>query len=225
MNYNLIVNFYQDKTSERQAELDFSLIENFKNQKFEHFLVIVSEKDYSKLLSICPEDCKKKLIPVVIETRPTYNDYFYFISKTFPDTNNINVLSNLDIIIPEETLIYSTFYLTEPKSCLALTRYDINNGENYKSNSTFFNRADSQDTWIFKGSVENISGANYGLGIAGCDNGIAHLLETVGYVVKNPSITLKTYHLHLTNIRNYTNVVGQAIERIPPPYKLLTPTA
>jgi hypothetical protein len=57
-----------------------------------------------------------------------------------------------------------------------------------------------------------------------CDNSIAHLLSVAGYEVKNPSRTLKTFHFHITNIRNYTNISGQAINVIPPPYKLLPPT-
>jgi hypothetical protein len=87
-----------------------------------------------------------------------------------------------------------------------------------------FDRADSQDTWIFKGGVNQVSGADFTMGIAGCDNAIAHLLEQHGYNVINPSRTIKTYHLHLTNIRNYTDISGNAIQRIQPPYKLINPT-
>jgi hypothetical protein len=106
---------------------------------------------------------------------------------------------------------------------LALSRWEIQNLE--KNISTHFDRDDSQDTWIFLGSVNNINLADFTLGVCGCDNKIAYLLGENGYYVINPSKTLKTYHLHLTNVRNYLNVVGEATERIPPHYKLIETTA
>jgi len=112
---------------------------------------------------------------------------------------------------------------------LSLTRWDVKadnvfNTNNHVDSSVLFDTPDSQDTWIFMGGVPQISGADFTLGKAGCDNSIAYMLEQSGYNVLNPSRTIKTYHLHLTNIRNYTDVVGHAIERIQPPYKLLYPT-
>jgi len=220
---NLIVNYYIDSNNERQKELDFCFLKNLENKNIDNIIVILSLKDSEEFEQ--KYDCfRDKIIPVIMEKRPTYNDYFFLLNKTFGAEKNTNFISNLDIIIPKETIIYSKFYLNHKKTCIALTRYDINNQESYEINSTFFDRADSQDTWIFKGGIEHINGADFSLGIAGCDNSIAHLLETAGYEVKNPSKTLKTYHFHLTNIRNYTDIVGQAIERIQPPYKLLTPT-
>ena len=128
--------------------------------------------------------------------------------------NNINIISNLDIIIPQETL-YSEVSKTindyiDSKTCLALSRWDIQENNTY----VHFDRSDSQDTWIFIGGVPNINGADFTLGKCGCDNKILYLLDESGYFLINPSKTLKTYHLHLTNIRNYGNV-------IPPPYNLL----
>lgn len=224
MHYNLIVNYYVDKNQSRSQELDACILENIKNPMFNTLVVIGSDEHLKRLLDICPicpNDCSK-LIPMVLDKRPSYNDYFAIISKLFCEQDNISVVSNLDIIIPAETLIYSSLYLIG-KSCLALTRWDISSVSNTNS-AVFFNRPDSQDTWIFKGAVPQIAGATFTLGLAGCDNSIAHLLEKSGYEVKNPSLSLKTYHLHNTNIRNYTNVSGIAIERIQPPYKLLPPT-
>jgi hypothetical protein len=223
MNYNLIVNYYTDKNTDRQKELDFCFLENLKVECLNSSLVICNENDYENIKSKF-SDYQNKILPIIIDNRPSYNDYFQLISKAFNDKDNINVLSNLDIIVPKETFVYSSLYLSEPNSCLALTRYDVNNIDNYSINSTFFDRVDSQDTWIFKGGVSNITGADFGLGIAGCDNSIAHLLEQAGYLVKNPSLTLKTYHYHLSNVRNYTDMVGQVIQRVPPPYKLLPTT-
>lgn len=405
MQYNLFVNYYIDKNSDRQQELEFCITENLKNESLNFYVVICNSNDYDYFLKRYIE-FEKKIIPVIIDERPTYNNYFELISKLFPQEDNVNIISNLDIIIPKETLLYSTFYLSG-KSCLALTRWDIINKVDYIKNSNLFDRPDTQDTWIFKGAVPQISGATFTLGTAGCldgeteilykrgkrkggrkikikdlykrfngitknwkikditttqslylekdfifynkilavtqsglketikitlednssliltpdhkilsenkefisaenlkigeyvccngnttndtlenleictkeehaklhsnniinhkqyiqkkkiiriekhnelmtydisvespnnnfsanniivhncDNSIAHLLSVAGYEVKNPSRTLKTFHFHITNIRNYTNISGQAINVIPPPYKLLPPT-
>ena len=140
----------------------------------------------------------------------------------------------MDIIIPKESLIRNSSienhniiisdYLINNKTCLALTRWDISDKDDYKNGAVFFDRPDSQDTWIFRGGIPQMAGAEFGLGLCGCDNSIAYMIEQCGYNVINPSRTIKTYHLHLTNVRNYIDVVGQVIERIPPPYKLLHPT-
>jgi len=66
-----------------------------------------------------------------------------------------------------------------------------------------------------------IEGADFTLGIAGCDNKIAHLLNK-HYTLKNPSLSIKTYHLHNTNIRNYINF--SHVERLPPPYFTIKPS-
>jgi hypothetical protein len=220
---NLIVNYYIDSVEERQKELDFCLSKNLQNKYIDNVIVIMS-LGVSKQFELKYAEHKDKIIPVIMEKRPSYNDYFFLLNKAFESKSNVNFISNLDIIIPEQTVIYSKFYLNHEKVCLALTRYDINSVQNYESNSTFFDRVDSQDTWIFQGGIDNIIGADFTLGVAGCDNGVAHLLESSGYELKNPSKTLKTYHYHLTNIRNYIDGVGRAIERVPPPYKLLPPT-
>ena len=87
----------------------------------------------------------------------------------------------------------------------------------------FMNRADSQDVWAFYGAVPKIEGADFFVGgVAGCDNRIAKLLEDSGYNVVNPSIDIKTYHLHETGVRNYIEN-GKIKETIPPPYKLVPP--
>ena len=224
MKYNLIVNYYIDKNPERSSELDFCILENVKNYHLTKILIISSQSHFEHLMRICPEEYKAKIIPVIEDKRPTYNDYFLLIRKNFSELDNINVISNLDVILPAESLLYSTFYLTG-NTCLALSRWDVQDRNTYQETSVLFDRPDSQDTWIFKGSVQNIIGADFTLGVAGCDNSIAHLLENSGYDVKNPSRTIKTYHLHLTNIRNYTDLSGQAIYRVPPPYKLIHPTA
>lgn len=223
--YNLLVNYYTDKIEERNKELIFCITENIKNQYISNIVVICTENDYIFLKGITES---KKIIPIITESRPTYNDYFLIIRKLFSTDENINIISNLDIIIPESSLNSNSNksisdYLKDKKCCLALSRWDINYPINYSENSVLFDRADSQDTWVFIGGVNEILSADFTLGLAGCDNSIAYLLENNGYTVLNPSKTIKTYHYHLTDIRNYADIAGNPIFRLPPPYKLITP--
>lgn len=240
MKFNLFINYYVDKNSERRAELNFCILENLRNKSLNSIILICSEADYKSLRDyvIVEEGIQifgtiiydknkvlEKIIPVITELRPTFNDYFRLMNKFSSTDDNVNIIANLDIIIPEETLNNSLNYIVERSKCLALSRYDVKNRIDYKNNSEFWNHADSQDVWMFMGAVRNVVGADNTLGIAGIDNSIAYYLEQSGYVCINPSLTLKTYHLHLCNIRNYINETTNHIQRIPPPYKLLTPSA
>jgi hypothetical protein len=215
---NLILNYYKDEVEDRNLELLTCFVKNLNNDYIHNIVVISNENDYYSLNTNLVDN-KNKIIPILTEVRPTYNDYFSIIRNLFNDDNNINIISNLDIIIPQETL-YSEVSKTindyiDSKTCLALSRWDIQEDSTY----VHFDRSDSQDTWIFLGGIPNIDGADFTLGRSGCDNKISYLLDESGYFVINPSKTLKTYHLHLTNIRNYS-----LTDRIPLPYKLLLPT-
>lgn len=239
MKSNLFLNYYTDRNEQRTKELDFCIIENIKNKNIDNIVVVCSELDWNKLtflislneeyainrpsLKIKTLNYLKKVIPVITNIRPVFNDYFRLISKLFSSDENINIISNLDIIIPPETIEKSISYLTKNK-CLALSRWDAKS-LNYASDSVHYNHEDSQDCWFFVGGVNFINEADFGLGVGGCDNKIAHLLSENGYETLNPSLTFKTYHIHLVDVRNYTKLVnGSDMYRIPPPYKLITPT-
>jgi hypothetical protein len=102
---------------------------------------------------------------------------------------------------------------------LALSRYDFD----AKGNIQPFLRADSQDTWVFYGNPRIRTELEYGMGIAGCDNRLAYDIQAHGYNVVNPSHSIKTFHLHNSNVRNYLNDQNEPIERIPQPYLLVNP--
>lgn len=147
---------------------------------------------------------------VAIEGRPTYNDFFALMNQ-----GEVSVLSNLDIYF-DETLKLKT---PAAKQCFALTRWNV--GE--RDEIIFFNRADSQDSWIFTNPPKKLIDADFTLGVAGCDNKIAFLLDQDGYNVMNPSATIKTFHLHNGDYRTYIDG-NKVVNRVPPPYKILIPT-
>lgn len=221
MNYNLFINYYVDKNELRQDELQYCFSQNLNNPVLTKMVVFTTREDYEHI-AINFSDKLPKIHAIIQESRPTYNDFFQIMQRYFGGDDNINVITNSDIIIPVDTYQMSYLYLTTVANCLALSRWDIIQRDNYTDNSVIYDRADSQDTWIFKGGIRKIDGADFTMGIAGCDNSIAYLLHHAGCVLSNPCRSLKTYHLHLTNIRNY--IQGEVIHRIPPPYHLVHPS-
>ena len=216
--FNLFTNYYTDANVSRQAELDYCFLENL--DVFDHIIVACTQDDFEKL----PDN--DKIIPIITDKRPTFSDYFDMMNTIAFDDNCINIIANLDIIIPKSTLVASeTYFAGNKKTCLALTRWDLVEGFDLKfRHCVFYNHADSQDTWIFHSKVKDVEG-DFCLGKPGCDNAIAYILDKAGYDVINPSRSLFTYHLHLTSVRNYLNEKGEQFEKpVPPPYKLLEPS-
>ncbi len=197
MGINLFQNNYIDDSIERNKELQFC---------------------YEANAAIKLYEVVYKYTPLFF--RPTFNDFFKVCSLR---PNDINIIANSDIYFDAEALynIQKAFmnHKNPNQLCLALTRYDMANGL-----PNFMNRADSQDVWAFMGKVPQLEGADFYIGgVAGCDNRIAKILENNGYNVVNPSIDIKTYHVHETNVRNYIDEKGNVKETIPPPYKLVPP--
>lgn len=140
-----------------------------------------------------------KLINTVIcesASKPTYKFFFDQINKVSAD-DDINIICNSDIFL-DDTI--SLALGIKDKHLYALSRWDwLGNDALVR----FFDRPDSQDTWIFKGKIENVFG-DFTLGTRGCDNRIAYEFHKAGYGVTNPSKSIKTYHVHNSGVRNYT---------------------
>lgn len=128
-----------------------------------------------------------------LQGRPTFRDIFNIInSVTLP--NDINIIINSDIYLPENFNVSP-----EANDCYALSRWDIQPD----GSAIHYNNSSSQDTWIFRGAIKMVDNCNFTQGVPGCDNKIAYQLEQAGYKVTNPSLSIKTYHLHLSSVRNY----------------------
>jgi len=145
---------------------------------------------------------------VEIKDRLTYFELFQL---TQSYKHSINVIANSDIYF-DETILLAKFM--NEGSCYALSRWDYM-GDKL---AVLFNRKDSQDVWIFNGAVKPVRNCDFTLGLPGVDNRIAYELKAAGYTVLNPSKTIHSIHLHLSNMRTYTTK-----ERIPEPYHFIIP--
>jgi hypothetical protein len=146
-----------------------------------------------------------------LDGRPTFKEFFDYVN-THCDEKDINIISNTDIYFDESLRLARGI---TPDECFALSRWDLIGDGKVKH----FNRWDSQDCWIFRGKIKEVKNCDFTMGVPGCDNAIADRLAKAGYVVINPSLDIKTYHLHLSRIFTYNS----GTKRIPEPYKMVTP--
>ena len=156
----------------------------------------------------------KQINTYIIESqnRLKFKDFFNTVNKV-SNKIDINIIANSDIYFDETISLAERIVDNE---CYALCRWDVQKD----GTSIFFNRSDSQDTWIFKGHIKDNVNGDFYLGYRGCDNRIAYELDKVGYKVRNVGRTIKTYHLHITGIRNYDHTNKYLV---PPPYKMIEP--
>lgn len=145
---------------------------------------------------------------ILLKHQPTFNELFE-ITKRFP--NDINVIANTDIFFDETIKQARAIFERE---AYALTRWDYKGGNQFE----FFNRPDSQDVWVIKGAVKNELKADFKMGVAGCDNRLAYELKQAGYIVRNPSLTIRCYHYHLSGKHTYNPNV-----KVPEPYQFVNP--
>jgi hypothetical protein len=201
----LYLNYYRDKDIKRDEELRNCLEYNIANPEIDHIVLLADEA--IELPCFFPE----KVLIRTVDKRPTYNDFFEATQHYYSAGDIIHIIANSDIFFDQVGLSLLDKISLDNK-CLALTRWDIQSDGSAKCH----NNIGSQDVWIFKGNIRPIDG-NFHLGKRGCDNRIAHEIEKAGYKVENPCHDVICYHLHLSNVRNYSTK-GDA-DVIPPPYK------
>tara|TARA_R110002153_G_scaffold128236_6_gene276213 strand:- start:209 stop:886 length:678 start_codon:yes stop_codon:yes gene_type:complete len=218
-------NYYVDRTANRQYEIEQCFIRNIKCSEIDTIVVLMTANHQmhfvQMLLRNDLQSYSKKIKVVHSENRPSYRDWFSMTRK-YSDINSISCILNSDIFFTDSEILKIKQYDFLINNCMALSRWDVKD-INDLSKSILHERSDSQDCWIKKGSFTDINEANFTLGIAGCDNRIAYLLEQKGYRLINPCYSIKSYHLHNSNVRNYIN--RSHIERLPPPYSRVIPTA
>jgi hypothetical protein len=141
---------------------------------------------------------------ITFNSRLPFSDFFAMINLCAEETD-ISIIANSDIYFESVKDVTAI----KENEVYALSRWDGN---------TLYDHEDSQDAWIFRGIIKEVSHCNFGLGIPGCDNAIAERISRSGYTVLNPSKSIKAIHLHSSNIRNYDRRTT-----VPKPYLLIKP--
>ena len=214
-NINIFCQFFIHSNKERQDEILKCLKFNVEN-KYITNIYLLNERIYSEEeLDVS----SNKIVQVDVKNRLKFKDVFDYIND-----NNIqgyNVIINSDIFFDENIkgLFKSDIHLN--KKMYALLRYEYDETD-IKNSKIFGPRGDSQDTWIihsnFSIGKKESKVFNFEFGKPGCDNKMIYLMTILGFEVLNDPEYIKSYHLHTTNIRNYS-----VNDRVLPPYETLIP--
>jgi hypothetical protein len=221
MKHYLLSTYYRAKTEERQEEYDFCIRKN-QVAGFDRIYLLVENDDDLQLAAEKFSEVGGVSV-YNISKRPTFRDFFDFLSSRSGFSDSINVVANTDIFFANmQEIDRNLSRLQKGKSCFALTRYDFH----LHRPSHLYDVPDSQDTWVFNGTekLNTVQNIDFTMGVAGCDNRLAHELSVAGFEVLNPSKKIITFHYHESPLRTNADASGQQIVRIPPPYLLLPPT-
>ena len=205
---NLFTTYYNPKNSDREKELKLCLQNNCNNELISKVYLLSQIKKIHVF-----NDYKVKIIEIY--KRPKFVEIFKLVNQVSCD-NDINIIANTDIYFDDSLSLLKNIELYN--TCFALTRWDVW----HDGKARLTELADSQDCWIFKGTMKHIIG-NHFIGVPGCDNRLAHEITEAGYFISNPSISIKTYHLHISSFRpNSSNWFSDDVY-IGPPHKYIIP--
>ena len=204
---NLFIEYHESKDLRRRGEFLVCLNENLKNEHIKRVHVFVEHGSELNIISV-------KLFVNEVKERPTFKTVFDYCNEHL--AGQTCIIACADIILGDDIKLLNT---NIDNTFVALTRWNIKYDGN-KYSEEFYNNAASQDVWAFKAPIKVNDEMNFNFGACwGCDNKIAYLVGKEGYKVKNPSLQIKTKHLH-TN--DYRSVMPQD-KKLGGPYLCLEP--
>jgi len=196
----LVTQFFRPSDSGRLEELKECLRQNCACPYVDR-IVLLNETDCSAEWATMP-GCEK-IKQVVMNKRLTYAHFLQFVNDAVPPHTFV-ILCNADIYMGKS--MTDLWKVNMEDRLLALLRWDMQSDD---EPILFGPRADSQDTWILlSDSVQNkkwpYATFDFPLGKAGCDNAFAGHMLRQRFLLCNPALTFRTYHLHLSGIRTYS---------------------
>jgi len=198
---NIFYQFFVHGVKRRNNEIRKCLKFNVQNPHINK-IYLLNERIYTDSELGISSD---KIIQIDWKTRLKFGDVFKYINDN--KITGYHVIINADIFLDStiENLKYSQMHST--KQSMALLRYEY--AHDLEESKIFGPRFDSQDTWIFHSNfVPNEQEQkifNFEFGKPGCDNKFIYLLNILGYEIINDPAFIKTYHVHHSEQRNYTN--------------------
>ena len=184
-------------------EIDFALKNNLSLQSVDNVYAIVhNDEEYRRVQVL--DDLGKAKILYANNNRPTYGDIYTMIDQRSGD-DDINIFANSDMTFDDSINLVRTLRVDE---AICLTRYNVNKYKLPLKGKLEKHGHWTQDTWIIRGKprVELIN-IDCKTGVQRCDNRIAYIFgHEAGYNVFNPSLDVRSYHIHKSNIRYYDMV-------------------
>jgi hypothetical protein len=202
----LFTTIYPESNPKRRAEYQACMCNNVACDPIAQICVF-SESGNDLLPPSAKITCRS------VSRRPTYNDYFDWITKLAAD-DDISIIANTDIYFDQQLHLFNHWQPSHDQ-VLALSRWEFHGGV-----PKLYHRGDSQDSWFIRGKPRGVLG-DFPVGVARCDNRIAAEFERAGYRVENPAYSLRSYHLHDAAPRHYLEPEHNLY--IAPPYKYVEP--
>jgi len=206
----LVTQYYDPGKGKRRTEIDECLRKNVECSIVDR-IILLNEKAMGKT--------DIKIQEKVIGKRLTYADVVRWIYEEAPE-NVLIAFANADIFLDADSwrVLWSTDMHINPKF-LALLRWDVagTSAADIEAARLFGPRADSQDTWVISSTaVKKLKWdwdeLNFPFGQGGCDNAITIEMFKKRFLVANPSLSLRTYHYHASEVRTYDprNIVDKS---------------
>ncbi len=206
---DLIIQLWCPKPAKRWDELCCCLRRNAENPLIHKIHVLMESKHVAIAWAKWPAELQAKIVPVEWSRRLTYADAIKYAQGAISLDYFVGIC-NSDIYF--DSTIKDLWNMDMTGRCAALLRYDISvvdaTAGNDAAAQLFGPRDDSQDCWWFRATDLHKRDANwdaldFSLGQAGCDNAFAGELVRRRFVVCNPALAIRSYHVHESGVRTY----------------------
>lgn len=218
----LIYQFFVSPNPTRHAETQHCLRKNLANPHI-HRIILLNERIYTND-ELGLDETSPKLIQHNIGNRMLYSDVFRHCHKVY---TGYWVVINSDIFFDDTLATLRKTDMHKTRKMWALMRWNLPDTYCPDINEILPTvldtpSGDTQDCWIFHTNhsvhPRALGLLDFGFGVPGCDNKMVYVAHVLGFDVINAPNTVRAYHYHTSNHRNYTNA-----NRIPPPYGIVYP--
>jgi hypothetical protein len=190
----LFQQYFKHPTRRRSREIQTCLEKNLASDFIDN-VVLLNEESYTELPT------NPKLQTQILGHRLTFADVLRT-ARTLVPAGDFVLFANSDIWFHDSLKQIWQVKMVERRLFLALLRW-----EDGDEPQLFGPRSDSQDSWIcardcldFDVSMDEFG---FAFGKPGCDNAITLLMLRKKFLVVNPAYSIKTMHVHASNVRNY----------------------
>jgi hypothetical protein len=195
---------YRTRTPERQLELDECLRRN------------LNHPDISRMVLFCESDAPplpQGTVPVEVvasDERIAYAEWFRWVKR---QDSGIGLLLNADIYL-DEGLEHLKASFNTPEAFVALTRTNPGHAGFHLNDYPHW----TQDVWGVRADAELpeslLYASSFPLGFPGCDNRIAYVMWSHGFLVRNPCYHVRSVHLQASTARAYDKTSDRLYGRV-----------
>lgn len=187
---HLIVQYYNDKDTLRQDEIDYCFKANLENP------YVVKLHNLVERSTIVPDWLKShpKYMEFRVDNWLTYKQVFDYTNDTLP-VGSIACLCNADIFLDHSSNWLDTVQMLDMSIVFCLSRHEFN-GVDSATKDVALQRigyANAQDAWLYKTPML-VRDCNFKMGKLGSDNAIGDRIKNSGYIPINSPNQYKIYH-------------------------------